>query len=36
MRTIGEYQDIIFKEIEKFQKENKDFSLYNRLIIFLI
>ena len=28
MRTIGEYQEIIFKEIEKFQKENKDFSLY--------
>ena len=29
MRTIGEYQDIVFKEIEKFQKENKDFSLYH-------
>ena len=28
MRTIGEYQDIVFKEIEKFQKGNKDFSLY--------
>ena len=28
MRTIGEYQDIVFKEIETFQKGNKDFSLY--------
>lgn len=28
MRTIGEYQNIIFEEIEKFQKGNKDFSLY--------
>ena len=28
MKEIGEYQDIVFKEIEKFQKGNKDFSLY--------
>jgi len=29
MKTISEYQEIIFKEIEEFQKENKDFSLYD-------
>jgi geranylgeranyl diphosphate synthase, type II len=29
MKTISEYQGIIVKEIEEFQKENKDFSLYN-------
>ena len=29
MKTISEYQEIIYKEIEKFQKENKDFSLYD-------
>ena len=29
MKTISEYQGIIVKEIEKFQKENKDFSLYD-------
>ena len=29
MKTISEYQGIIVKEIEGFQKENKDFSLYD-------
>ena len=29
MKTIPEYQGIITKGIEKFQKENKDFSLYD-------
>jgi geranylgeranyl diphosphate synthase type II len=29
MKTISEYQGIIVKEIEVFQKENKDFSLYD-------
>lgn len=29
MKEIPEYQGIIVKEIEKFQKENKDFSLYD-------
>ena len=29
MKKIPEYQGVVVKEIEKFQKENKDFSLYD-------
>lgn len=29
MKEISEYQEIIVREIESFQKENKDFSLYD-------